>query len=125
VAAEPTEALEVLGKVAPDKWGMSLVWQGYGGAEDRDYPEAQSNRFSAFVRVPVGLPAVPGNALHRELSGGHDSVLERVEWVNVSIRRLRFDGAEIEPRCPRLVRSGWYREEDGTTIRVTSWSSSW
>lgn len=118
VAAEATEAIEALGKQAPDKWGVALVWQGYNGPEDGESPDWQNNRFSAFVRVPVGLPAIPGNALHREITGGHDSVLERVEWVSLAVRRLRFTNADIEPRAPRLVRSTWYRKEDGHTIRV-------
>lgn len=118
VAVDPTEAVAQLEKQAPDKWGVALVWQGYGGPEDRDHPEAQGNKLSAFVRVPVGLPAIPGNTIHREIPGGHDSVLERIEWVNVSLRRLRFNSTEIEPRPLRLVRSGWYRKEDGTTTRV-------
>ena len=118
IAAEPQEALELLGKQAPERWGICLVWQGYGGPSDDDFNEGQVNKLSVFVRVPVGLMMGPGNAVHRGTPGGAASVLELVEFVNVALRRIVFDNEDIEARRLRLVKSEWYRKEDGKTLRI-------
>lgn len=117
IASEPAEAMDRLGAQAPNKWGVVLCWHGYDGPPDRDLDTWMDHAFSAFVRVPTGLPAVPGDALIRQVTTPGTSVIQRIEWVSLAIRRIRFtaDGADandLDPRSPRLRHSGWVTKED-------------
>ncbi len=119
VASEPGEAIELLGKQSPLKWGVALVWHGYKGPPDSDCPDWQDHTFSAFVRVPTGLPAVPGDALIHQIQSAGDSVIERIEWVSVAIRRIQFSGSDdLDNRPPRLEGSAWFVHEDKKPLRI-------
>lgn len=118
MASEPDEAVELLGKQGPAQWGVALVWQGYGGPSDGDLDSVQANRISAFVRVPTGLPAVPGDVLTKATPGDNPSVLDRIEWVNVVMRAMSFQDAGMWRQRLKLTGSKWYRKEDGKLLRI-------
>mgnify|MGYP001012758005 CR=1 FL=1 len=118
IAAEPQEALELLGKQAPERWGVCLVWQGYGGTPDADLPEAQTNKLSVFVRVPIGLMLEPGDAIWKATPGGAASVLELVEFVCLAVRRIKFSNEDVDSRGFLLTKSDWWRKEEGKTLRI-------
>lgn len=114
VAADHEEALARLGAQAPDRLGVCLLWQGYGGPPDDDVPEWQTNEVSVFVRVPVGLPAVPGDALIK----GEHNVLDRIDWICQLVRAMRFDHDDIDARGVRLTKSEWHKKDEKGTTRV-------
>lgn len=118
MASEPDEAVELLGKQGPTQWGVALVWNGYGGADDGDLNVVQTNRISAFVRVPTGLPAVPGDVLTKATPRDNPSVLDRIEWVNVVMRAMAFQDQEMWRQRLLLKGSRWYRKEDGKLLRI-------
>jgi len=120
IASEPAEAMDRLAAQAPERWGVVLVWHGYGGPPDRDLDTWADHAFSAFVRVPTGLPAVPGDALIRQVTTAGTSVIERIEWVSLAIRNIHFQSSDgqLDPRPPRLKHSQWVTKEDKRPLSI-------
>jgi hypothetical protein len=116
LGTEPDEAVHTLSQLGPGKFGSCLVWEGYQGPPDAAANEWQDHHFALYLRMPTGMPLVPGDALTHGAA-----MLTKIDWIVALMTSLQLQSSQGDVdtgRPVRLLSSGWVRRDDKRPIRV-------